>query len=288
MAVYVTSDAHGHLRALDRALELASPRAGDLVVIMGDMVDRGPDPVGVLRLVRDLPGAAVLMGNHERMMLSALASGDEREVFSWELNGGSTTARGLDGIAASECSDLLDWLGSLPAFAVVETIDARRAPAPAPRSFLLVHAGIDAAAACAHLADRGVAPGAAGGFAAATDEDLHAMMAAQDPEDLLWIRAGFWSTPTGLVGADGSGPVVIAGHTPSALLGRYATLMSGRGVDERDRGCVVEVGASQDTGGVADRVCIDCSAAMGAPFGRVGIMRLEDRRTWYADILEGE
>lgn len=288
MAVFVTSDAHGHLRALDRALELASPGAGDLVVIMGDMVDRGPDPVGVLRLARDLPGATVLMGNHEQMMLSALASGDAREVFSWELNGGASTARGLDGIDTAECSDLLDWLGSLPTFAVVETVDTRRAPAAEPRAFLLAHAGIDAASARAHLAGQGVVPGAAGGYADASSEALHAMMAAQDPEDLLWIRAGFWSTPTGLVGADGSGPVVVAGHTPSALLGRYATLMSGRGLDEHDRGCVVEVGASQDTGGVADRVCIDCSAAMGAPFGRVGIMRLEDRRTWYADIAEGE
>ena len=40
--------------------------------------------------------------------------------------------------------------------------------------------------------------------------------------------------------------------------------------------------------GVADRVCIDCSAAAGHPSGRVGIMRLEDRRMWLADIEEGE
>ena len=46
--------------------------------------------------------------------------------------------------------------------------------------------------------------------------------------------------------------------------------------------------ASRDTGGVADRICIDCSAATGYPSGRVGIMRLEDRRVWLADIEEGE
>ncbi len=51
---------------------------------------------------------------------------------------------------------------------------------------------------------------------------------------------------------------------------------------------MVEVGCSRDTGGVADRVCIDCSAAAGHPSGRVGIMRLEDRRVWLADIEEGE
>lgn len=69
---------------------------------------------------------------------------------------------------------------------------------------------------------------------------------------------------------------------------RYASLMCGSGVDEDLRGVMVEVGCSRDTGGVADRVCIDCSAAAGHPSGRVGIMRLEDRRVWLADIEEGE
>ena len=64
--------------------------------------------------------------------------------------------------------------------------------------------------------------------------------------------------------------------------------MCGSGVDEDLRGVMVEVGCSRDTGGVADRVCIDCSAAAGHPSGRVGIMRLEDRRVWLADIEEGE
>ena len=58
MATYVTSDAHGHVRALDRALELAGPGSGDVVYVLGDMVDRGPDPVGVLRLVRSRPTLA--------------------------------------------------------------------------------------------------------------------------------------------------------------------------------------------------------------------------------------
>ena len=114
MATYVTSDAHGHVRALDRALELAGPGSGDVVYVLGDMVDRGPDPVGVLRLVRSLPNARVLMGNHERMLLDTLMSEDEREVFIWEMNGGSTTARGLDSLASDEAADLIDWIAQLP------------------------------------------------------------------------------------------------------------------------------------------------------------------------------
>ncbi len=294
MATYVTSDAHGHVRALDRALELAGPGSGDVVYVLGDMVDRGPDPVGVLRLVRSLPNVRVLMGNHERMLLDTLMSEDEREVFIWEMNGGSTTARGLDSLGSDEAADLIDWIAQLPLFDVVEVEDrrsgaaarARVLGAEARRSYLLAHAGIDALAARAYLATAGA--GGASGAATADSALLRDMMDSQSADDLLWIRSEFWGAPTGLVGPDGRGPVVVAGHTPSILLGRYATLMGGSGAHEGMYGCMVEVGATRDTFGEADRICVDCAAATGYPSGRVGVMRLEDRRVWYAGIREGE
>lgn len=295
MATYVTSDAHGHVRALDQALELAGPGSGDAVYVLGDMVDRGPDPVGVLRLVRSLPNVHVLMGNHERMLLDTLMSEDEREVFVWELNGGSTTARGLDALGAEEAADLIDWVAQLPLFDVVEVDDLRSGAMERAgvlgdrprRSYLLAHAGIDALAARAYLATAGALDGA-GGSVVADESLLREMMASQAPDDLLWIRSEFWGAPTGLVGLDGRGPVVVAGHTPSILLGRYATLMGGTGAHDGMYGCMVEVGATRDTFGEADRICIDCAAATGYPSGRVGVMRLEDRRVWYAEVREGE
>ena len=294
MATYVTSDAHGHLRALDRALEQASPGADDAICVLGDMVDRGPDPIGVIRLVRSLPNARVLMGNHERMLLDVLATEDDRELLIWEMNGGSTTARGLDALSGEEAAEMIDWIAGLPLFSVVEVADerARRAHprshslADATRPYILAHAGIDALAARGYLASAGVPIGPVRGAADASVDDLACMMEHQAAEDLLWIRESFWSEPTGLVGADGRGPVVVCGHTPSVYLGRYGRLMSGNGANEELQGCMVEVGATSDTGGVADRVCIDCSAAAGAPAGRVGVMRLEDRAVWYAPVGE--
>ena len=52
MAIYVTSDAHGHVRALDEALSKISLASDDTLYVLGDMIDRGPDPVGVIKLVR--------------------------------------------------------------------------------------------------------------------------------------------------------------------------------------------------------------------------------------------
>ncbi len=276
MAIYVTSDAHGHLRALDRALEQAAPGAEDVVYVLGDMIDRGPDPVGVLELVRSLPNGHVLMGNHEQMMLDVIASGSARDELIWEQNGGYSTAAGLDALEREHYIELMDWIAALPLWDVVEA---------GGRNYLLAHAGINAQRLRARLIELGVGEDS---LADAPVDALRAAMARQSERDLLWIREDFWSWPTGLVAQDGHGPVVVAGHTPSAILGRYAYDMCGTGCNEDGRGKVTEVGPTFDTGGVADRIDIDCSAAAGYPVGRVGVMRLDDRRVWYANVEDGE
>lgn len=279
MAIYVLSDVHGHKAALDEALDLASPGDSDAIYVLGDMVDRGPEPLGVIQLVRSLPNAHVLMGNHERMLVDILRETGDMDSFTWALNGGVATALGLDALDKDELAELVDWVEALPLFYVVDT---------ATRRYILVHAGIDALEARAFLATAGIDVFDGRGAAEASREDLLNMLAHQDPETLLWTREEFWGCPTGLVGADGTGPVVVAGHTPSIVLARYAELKQDMCVDAEGRGCVVPVGACDDTGGVADRIDIDCSAAAGAPRGRVGIVRLDDGATWYASIKDGE
>lgn len=61
----VVGDVHGCLDELNELLKLASFKKGqDYLVFAGDLVDRGPDPVGCVRLARTL-GAVCVMGNHE-------------------------------------------------------------------------------------------------------------------------------------------------------------------------------------------------------------------------------
>lgn len=276
MATYVTSDAHGHLRAFDAALEQISLGADDRLYVLGDMVDRGPDPVGVLRLVRSLPNAQVLMGNHEDMLLNTISSGTQLDLLTWEMNGGSSTAAGLDACPHDEYVDIIRWISALPLFDVVSA---------GGRTYLLAHAGIDALGLRGYLATAGFS--ADTGYGDVPEDVWRAALAEQDPEDLLWTRGAFWGEPTGLVGPDGRGPVVISGHTPTVLLARYAEMMGGPVLNEDDRANMVEVGACWDTFGVADRIDIDCSAAAGAPRGRVGVLRLDDGAEWYAAIEEG-
>lgn len=62
----VVGDVHGCLDELNELLRVVEFRGGDkdCLVFVGDLVDRGPDPVGVVRLAREL-GASCAMGNHE-------------------------------------------------------------------------------------------------------------------------------------------------------------------------------------------------------------------------------
>ncbi len=77
-------DIHGCLAALDAVLAAVAPGPDDLVVTLGDYVDRGPDSRGVLDRLIAL-GAQTrlvcLLGNHDEMFLSALD--DPASVGNW-------------------------------------------------------------------------------------------------------------------------------------------------------------------------------------------------------------
>ncbi len=65
MATWVVGDVHGCLEQLDLLLvELSFKKGQDDLVFVGDLVDRGPESVGVVRRVREL-GARCVLGNHD-------------------------------------------------------------------------------------------------------------------------------------------------------------------------------------------------------------------------------
>ena len=244
MAIYVTSDAHGHVRALDEALSKISLTSDDTLYVLGDMIDRGPDPVGVIKLVRSLPNAHVLKGNHEQIMLDAIIGQDPLDAETWDINGGWTTREQLNDMEYEAYEELVRWMAALPLYAVVET---------AERPYLLVHAGIQTEAARAFLLEHGVDCGDGRGAVDADRELLQQMLAVQLSDDLLWIRHGYWDAPTGLLSAEGKGPVVVSGHTPTVSLGRYCEVGGLAGLDEESgRGQIVRLGG-EDTAGVRRR-----------------------------------
>jgi serine/threonine protein phosphatase 1 len=99
--LFVIGDIHGLSIALTVALDEARAFLCDhedgKVIFLGDLIDRGPNSVGVLRLVakfrNDFPGRVELLaGNHETMMLGSLYLRDHSEASSiryvWSRVGG--------------------------------------------------------------------------------------------------------------------------------------------------------------------------------------------------------
>jgi serine/threonine protein phosphatase 1 len=62
----VIGDIHGCYAELQHLLERAGLSAGDEIIALGDIVDRGPDSPRVLEFFQRHPQARSLMGNHER------------------------------------------------------------------------------------------------------------------------------------------------------------------------------------------------------------------------------
>lgn len=110
---YVLSDIHGYVADLVRGLDQIGFDSEDELWVLGDLFDRGPDGIGVLRLLRSMqeqaPGQVhVLMGNHEILALGRYRFPGSRFAESWVINGGKRRdQRGLNDEDAA-------WLASLP------------------------------------------------------------------------------------------------------------------------------------------------------------------------------
>jgi serine/threonine protein phosphatase 1 len=94
MRTLAIGDIHGCSAALDALLDLVSPKPNDLIVTLGDYVDRGPDSAAVMnRLVRLSKSVKLvaLRGNHEQMMMEARQSPELLQL--WLACGGASALR---------------------------------------------------------------------------------------------------------------------------------------------------------------------------------------------------
>lgn len=262
MATYVFSDVHGHVRALSRVLERVSPNSDDTVFCLGDLIDRGPEPLLSIQLVRELAEAAasltVLLGNHEDMLLAAQKTRKTSvEYFSWISNGGNTTEHDLAKLSRSAKIELLNWMEELPRYAVHSVCE---------QIYLLVHAGIK--------------PNFAREPSEWTETSARVFLAAQKPEDLLWIRDGYWNAEHALRPDNLGRPLIISGHTPTPYLSMFGVEANRNPIGENQLARMVWVGD--------ERLDIDAGAAGGAGFGQVLLYRIDDAQEFYEPLLPNE
>lgn len=127
--IYVTSDIHGRIDRLKKLMK--ELRSDDKLIVLGDLVDRGNEPIEVIEFVMKQPNIEVIMGNHDEMMLHSLKYKDEVQIERWNRNGNQTTLDGFNLRSLKEQKKILEYIEGLPYFKIINN------------KFLLIHAGFD-------------------------------------------------------------------------------------------------------------------------------------------------
>jgi serine/threonine protein phosphatase 1 len=90
--IIAVGDIHGCVHALEALVDAISPTADDQLVLLGDLIDQGPESREVLDRVIELRKSCqvvLIEGNHEEMMYAARER--EAALRYWENCGGALT-----------------------------------------------------------------------------------------------------------------------------------------------------------------------------------------------------
>jgi len=177
--VLAIGDVHGMYEKLIKLMDkIRFNPDEDLLIFLGDYIDRGPDPGRCLQYIfafqQQYPDVVVcLMGNHEVMMSSYFMQkrGNYNNLIvdyagSWLDNGGLETLKQLDEMDADTKEELLQWVMNL-------TVKYQY------QDYFFCHAGVD------------------------PDVPL----AVQNEFDMLWRRQQWWEQYKGE-------ETLVVGHTP--------------------------------------------------------------------------
>lgn len=110
--IYVMSDIHGNMPRFKSILHQINLQPEDHLYVLGDVVDRFPDGITILKELMEMPNCTVLLGNHELMMLNALKDKWTRNL--WYSNGGEVTDDCFLNLSAEEQDKIIEFLRSLP------------------------------------------------------------------------------------------------------------------------------------------------------------------------------
>ena len=248
--IYVIADIHGCYDEFRELLGKIGFSDADTLYVLGDAVDRGPEPIRVLRDLMARPNAFLICGNHEYMMLrvvkklaveitedNAATQVGEDELWDftyWMKDGGGTTCRQFAELSREEQEDIIDYVGDAELYVRI---------AAGGHRYVLVHAGL------------GNAAGGSRSGEAFFDEDPD--IDSLTPADLLMTRPNY-----GRRYFRDPDTFLVTGHTPTVNI-------------RADRQPLVY----EENGHIA----IDCGCVFG---GRLAALRLDDGAVFYVDAKE--
>ncbi len=146
---YVMSDIHGEYEKYISILEQIDFSDDDVLYVLGDVLDRGKNPVKVLMHMMNYSNIYPIMGNHDFMALSVFKKltveitqenynnqidAETLELITdWISEGGSTTLEEFTAVSNAERREIIEYIEE---FSLCEVIDVGE------NTFILVHAGL--------------------------------------------------------------------------------------------------------------------------------------------------
>lgn len=146
--VYAIADLHGEFAKFKRLLKKIDFSDRDTLYLLGDLVDRGPEPIELLIDLMTYPNIFPLIGNHDAAaayvlrLLSQEITEDSLEningktialITDWMKDGGATTLKGFRRLSAEDREEVLSYLGEFDLYAEVSA---------GGKEYVLVHAGL--------------------------------------------------------------------------------------------------------------------------------------------------
>jgi serine/threonine protein phosphatase 1 len=144
---YVMSDLHGEYQRFLEMLELIRFGDEDVLYILGDIVDRGEEPVKLLLDLMERPNVYPVMGNHDylacdilKQLIKEITSGNTalapklmHQVLDWMDDGGLNTMLQFRELQPEQREKILKYISGFPFVEIVEVGD---------KCFIMSHAGL--------------------------------------------------------------------------------------------------------------------------------------------------
>ena len=146
---YIVADIHGCYEEYRELLRKINFSANDRLYAVGDVVDRGPEPIKVLQDLMGRANATLIMGNHDFIFFTMmkkfaveirednydchLSLEDLLDYNLWMQDGGNVTAEQFRKLSKEEREEILAYLAEASLYEVLEHGD---------KEYILVHAGL--------------------------------------------------------------------------------------------------------------------------------------------------
>ncbi len=126
----VIGDIHGCYDQLMNLLSQCNYKESDLVVLTGDLIDRGPKPVEVLEWCLNNNNVRCVQGNHDNKLMRLMKGNDVKLT-----NGLQFTSNKIDQLSQKAKDKILTMIQAMPN--IIRILDINNKPT------YVVHAGID-------------------------------------------------------------------------------------------------------------------------------------------------